>query len=191
MYQPNNPSSIFVIRNFHPNQIAGRLKERTDDSGPLEVKPSVKDLGSVTLNKSGVARIDATADVMKALEGEWLCIAMEEVGKTLNKKAVKEQDRRVMIKGHSYKMKRTENGNRHELVGKFEIDASNGHFDFVGREQGGQSTVWIGIYELNGDTLKLCYRYKRNEDAVRPTEFTTDTDKPNIAVFYTFKRDND
>ena len=128
---------------------------------------------------------------MKALEGEWLCVAMEEIGNTLNRKAVKEQDRRVTIRGHSYTMKRTENGNRHTLVGKFEIDASNGHFDFVGREQGGQSTVWIGIYALKDDTLQLCYRYKRNEDALRPTRFETDTEKPNVAVFYTFKRDSD
>ncbi len=137
------------------------------------------------------AAIDPTDRDLKSLQGEWLCVAMEEIGNTLNKKAVREQDRRVTIKGHSYTMKRTENGHRHTLVGKFEIDASNGHFDFVGREQDGRSTVWVGIYELKGDTLKLCYRYRRNEDCVRPTSFETDTDKPNVSVSYVFKRDKE
>ncbi len=134
---------------------------------------------------------EANAKVMKALQGEWKCIAMEEVGKTLDKKVVKEQDRRVTIKGHSYIMKRTEKGPRHTLVGKFEIDASNGHFDFVGKEQNGSAAEFVGIYELDGDTLNVCYRYKNNDECVRPKKFKTDDSKPNISVFYTFKRDKD
>jgi len=135
---------------------------------------------------------EANAKVMKALQGEWKCLAMEEVGKTLDKKVVKDQDRRVTIKGHSYTMKRTEKVGRHALVGKFEIDASNGHFDFIGKNDGQTAaTTFIGIYELDGDTLKLCYRYKNTDECVRPTEFKTDKDSPNISVFYTFKRDKD
>jgi uncharacterized protein (TIGR03067 family) len=160
---------------------------RRTDPTRASTGPSIKGSGK----QEGHTPVDPTDRDMKAIEGEWLCVAMEELGKTLNRKAVKEQDRRVTIKGHSYAMRRTENGNRHTLIGKFEIDASNGHFDFVGREQGGGATVWVGIYELKGDTLKLCYRYKRNDDAVRPTSFETDTDKPNVAVFYTFTRDKD
>lgn len=132
-----------------------------------------------------------TAKTMKALQGEWVCTAMEEIGKSLDKKNVKEQDRRVTVKGHSWTMKRTENGTRHSLVGKFEIVSSSGHFDFIGKEAGGQSREFIGIYELEEDTLKVCYRYKINNDCTRPTKFKTDADKPNVSVFYTFKRDNE
>lgn len=134
---------------------------------------------------------EATAKAMKAIQGEWKCIAMEEIGKTLDKKKVKDQDRRLTIKGHSYTMKRTENGPRHALIGKFEIDASNGYFDFIGKEQSGMAREFVGIYELDGDTLKLCYRYKNNDDCVRPKKFKTDDERANISVFYTFKRDND
>lgn len=134
---------------------------------------------------------EANAKVMKTLQGEWKCIAMEEIGKTLDKKVVKEQDRRVTIKGHSYTMKRTEKGARHALIGKFEIDASTGYFDFIGKEQDGRAQEFVGIYELDGDTLKLCYRYKRDEDCIRPEKFEADDGQPNICVFYTYKRDND
>ena len=51
---------------------------------------------------------------------------MEEIGTTFDKKTVKEQDRRVIIDGNSYTMKRTQNGKRGEHVGRFEIDASVG-----------------------------------------------------------------
>jgi len=134
---------------------------------------------------------EANVKVMKALQGEWTCIAAEEIGKTLEKKAVKEQDRRVTIKGHSYTMKRTEKGNRQSMVGKFEIDASKGFFDVVAKEQGGKGVELVGIFELDGDTLKLCYRYKNNDDCTRPKKFKADDERPNICVFYTYKRDND
>lgn len=146
---------------------------------------------SIVVGDEPVGDEEATAKAMKALQGEWKCIAMDEVGKTLDKKVVKEQDRRVTIKGHSYTMKRTEKGNRHALVGKFEIDASTGYFDFIGKEQDGGAREFVGIYELDGDTLKLCYRYKMNDDCTRPKKFKADGGKPNICVFYTYKRDTD
>ncbi len=124
-----------------------------------------------------------TAKAMKAIQGDWLCVGMEEIGIVYDKKTIAEQDRRVTIKGNSYTMIRTKDGERASHVGTFVIDASNGHFDFTGTGE-----EWVGIYELDGDTLKVCYRYKNNADCVRPTEFKTDTARPNISVFYVFKR---
>ncbi len=79
---------------------------------------------------------------------------MDEIGKSLEKNVDKEQDRRVTIKGNSYTMKRTERGTRHALIGKFEIDAVSGHFDFIGKEDWGVAREFVGIYELDGNTLK-------------------------------------
>ena len=100
-----------------------------------------------------------------------------------DKKTIAQQDRRVTIKGVSYTMIRTKDGKRASHVGTFMIDASNGHFDYTGTGE-----EWVGIYKLDGDTFKVCYRYKRNANCVRPTEFKTDSTRPNISVFYTFKR---
>ena len=124
-----------------------------------------------------------TAKAMKAIQGEWMCVGMEEIGIVYDKTTIAQQDRRVTIKGNSYTMIRTKDGKRTSHVGTFVIDASNGHFDFNGTGE-----EWVGSYELDGDTLKVCYRYKRNADCVRPTEFKTDTARPNISVFYVFKR---
>lgn len=134
---------------------------------------------------------EATAEAMKALQGEWKCIAAEEIGKTVDKRLVKDWDRRVVIKGHTFSMSRTEKGQRNTLVGKFEIDASTAHFDLFGKEHNGVSREWIGIYELRGDTLKLCYRYKFTDTCTRPTKFRADDERPNICVFYIYRRESE
>ena len=52
-----------------------------------------------------------------------------------------------------------------------------------------QSPYWVGIYELSGDTLKVCYRYNNDGTANRSKEFTAaDSKSPNVTVFYTLKR---
>lgn len=146
---------------------------------------------SIAVGKEADGDVEATAKAMKAIQGEWRCIAMEEIGKTLDKKKVKGQDRRVTIKGNAWTMSRTQDGKRGTYTGKFEIDDSNGHFDWIGKGPGGELVEWVGIYELNGDTLKVCYRYKKNDEVVRPKKFKTDEEKPNFSVFYILKRDND
>jgi len=47
---------------------------------------------------------------------------------------------------------------------------------------------WVGIFDLDGDTLRLCFRYKSNDQLVRPTAFETDKSELNVSVFHTFKR---
>ena len=184
------------------DEMATQMKDQWNVKPDLDKPYTTVSLSSITpvrmsraANQIGVnePKKDATANAMQMIQGEWKCVAMEEIGTTFDKKTVKEQDRRVIIDGNSYTMKRTQNGKRGEHVGRFEIDASNGHFDFIENttNDANSDQQWIGIYELDGDTFKVAYRYKRNNDCVRPTNFETDNARPNISVFYTFKRDND
>ncbi len=113
-----------------------------------------------------------SADGMKIIQGEWKCVSFVS---GLERKAVNIEghDRRVTIKGNSLTLARTHDGVRGILTGKFEIDASKMQFDFTGRyekpeERKGEVAVWIGIYELDGDTLKLCYRVNKDGTARRP-----------------------
>jgi len=129
-------------------------------------------------------------DVMDSLQGQWKCIATEEIGKVLDEATVTSQNRRIDIKGNNLRMTRLKDGSRATYVGKFEVDSSNQSFDFVGKVQDGDGKLieWVGIFDLEGDTLRLCYRYKNNDQLVRPTVFETDTSKPNVSVFYTYKK---
>lgn len=61
----------------------------------------------------------------------------------------------------------------------------NAEFDNNGK---GGFREWIGIFKLDDDKIQLCFRYKTNDAAMRPTRFVTDEEKPNKSVYYTFRR---
>jgi uncharacterized protein (TIGR03067 family) len=133
---------------------------------------------------------EATAETKKAIQGVWVCVANEQGGNGgFSDEVLKKEDRRITIKGESFTMLRTR-GTRGGYEGKFEIDATNGHFEFTGTPVGGGKFIyWFGVYELSGDTLKLSYRQKNNDQATRPTEFkTTGEDQANPWVCGTYQK---
>ncbi|MFM9961538.1 MAG: TIGR03067 domain-containing protein [Planctomycetaceae bacterium] len=152
------------------------------------LRQQAKELGIKPPEVIKLSDEEVTANKVKAMQGNWLCIAEEEVGQTLDATAVKERDRRLTIKGNNFTSIRTIANKRGSYDGKFEVSASNANFEFVGKGPGGGLVEWIGIYELDGDTLKLSFRYKKNDNVMRPTKFKTDGDRPNLSVFHTFKR---
>ena len=132
------------------------------------------------------------AKALKAMQGEWRCIEGEENGVVQDKTTVKKENRRITIKGNSLTMERIQGGKLGTYTGKFEIDSSNGYFDWIGKREPGNDTVeFIGIYKLDGDTLKLCYRYQIDDMAKRPKSFKTSSPtRPGLAhVYYKYKRD--
>lgn len=150
----------------------------TDDSMTVEVL-----LDGKPHSKGAFSRSKAT----NTLQGEWVCIAGEENGKPQEQSTVKQERRRLTIKTNSLKIERV----GASWDGKFEIDPSNGQFDWIGKGPGGSLTEWIGVYDLDGDTLKLCFVWQKEGRAKRPTEFKTlPPAEPGMAhAFYTFKRE--
>jgi uncharacterized protein (TIGR03067 family) len=126
-------------------------------------------------------------DAMKLFQGEWVCVATEGGGTLFDEAFTRKEDRRMTIQGDQLTMSRIRE-ERQSYIGKFQIDASKGHFDFNGTGPDQAPNYWIGIYELNRDDLKLCYRKKATENAVRPTEFKTDNDTENYCMCLTFRR---
>ena len=145
---------------------------------------------AITIRVGEVAESDeeANAKAIKAMQGDWRCIAGEENGKLQDKSAVKRENRHVTIKGNSLTMERV----GATWVGKFEIDASNGSFDWVGKGPQGNLVEWIGIYEVDGDNLKLCFIFQKDDKAKRPKTFKSKPPTDGMAhASYTFKSDND
>ena len=143
-----------------------------------------------TSSSATKSKLLSQESLMDSLQGQWKCIGTEEIGKVLDEATVTSQNRRIDIKGNNLRMTRLKDGSRATYVGKFEVDSSNQNFDFVGKVQDGDGKLieWVGICDLDADTLRLCYRYKNNDQLVRPTVFETDISKPNISVFYTYER---
>lgn len=75
--------------------------------------------------------------------------------------------------------------------GKFEIDARTKSFDWTGKNPGGAHVELRGIYALDGDNLKLCYTYVKDDTTMRPMNFETDNTAGTNFVFLTLRRDPD
>jgi uncharacterized protein (TIGR03067 family) len=70
------------------------------------------------------------------------------------------------------------------LNGTFDIDSAKKlkTIDFTVKDNGWGRKVWKGIYELDGDTWKICIA--ANENIPRPREFKSQFD----VILYTYER---
>ena len=170
------------------------VRAETPRFSPLEVfqtrvthTPASEALAFHQADKDAVVGVnEATTLDLKTMQGKWLC---EESGKVIDKKVVKGQDQRLSIRGGNFMMTRLYAEKIGAYSGKFEIDAMTGHFDFIGKGPTGKPVQWIGIYELERDSLKLCFRYQVEGKVTRPTTFKSDDGQPNVCVFHTYKRE--
>jgi len=134
-------------------------------------------------------RIKATtielSDDLQNMQGEWRNTLTAEYGKKLGDEEQKKENRTVFIKGNNFRMERFKNGKFGFHEGVFKIDPEKHFFDL--EEPSGQTCV--GIYSLDGDTLKFCYRIyqKGNAPAERPTEFKSTPERPS-AHLYEYKK---
>jgi uncharacterized protein (TIGR03067 family) len=126
---------------------------------------------------------DAKAD-LKAMQGEWKNVFTEEGGKKLEPGEVRRINRTLFIKGDVLRMERVLNDKFGFHEGRFRLDPEKHFFDL--EEPGG--LTWTGIYELKGDSLKLCYQVfkKGTPPKERPTEFNGVGEK--APLNYEYKR---
>jgi uncharacterized protein (TIGR03067 family) len=131
---------------------------------------------------------ETTAKAIRDLQGVWQCVAGEELGKLLDEGEIQRQNRRLTFKGDSMVMERTIAGKLGRYTGTFAIDVLNSQFDWSGTFPDGGAITFVGIHELNDDTLKLCFRYQQTGSARRPITFKSDAEQPNFSVCFTFQR---
>ncbi len=115
----------------------------------------------VGVTKGGSGRSD-----VKGLQGTWLMVAIEVDGVAKEKELPLDNLVRLTIKDTKYTM--TVFG----IVGDegvIEIDDSKKPKAFDMKAAGDDQKVSLGIYELDGDTLKICFNEPGAKE--RPTEF--------------------
>jgi uncharacterized protein (TIGR03067 family) len=125
---------------------------------------------------------------MANLQGKWTAVAVERGGKTLPEVEVKKLDLRLTIEGDEFTlMPLASKGPEHFPYGHFQIDPSKKPktIDFAVEPYfpSRKTSTVLGIYELDGDNLKLL---RGRPDQKRPTEFRT-TPKSDLEII-TFKR---
>jgi uncharacterized protein (TIGR03067 family) len=106
------------------------------------------------------------ADDLKTMEGKWKVESAEAGGKALD--SPKLRDMVVTITGDRYEALVNDSTDR----GSISLDETKSPktVDSTDTEGEDAGKVLLGIYELKGDTLRVCYAIKGGE---RPTEFVT------------------
>jgi len=131
---------------------------------------------------------EEAAATLKELEGVWMAVKVDRHGTMMTPKELREQSRRIIIDGNTFRQEETREGRTSALEGKFSINPATGAFDFEGVGPRGNPLKLIGLYEVKGDTLRLCFRANVDGRAKRPTEFKADADSPNYSLSYTCKK---
>jgi uncharacterized protein (TIGR03067 family) len=110
---------------------------------------------------------DAAKKDQEKMAGEWSLVSAERDGQPLPEELVKTIKR--VFKGDEYTT--TKDG---DVIGKakFKLDPSKKpkHIDFTPSEGAEAGQALEGIYELDGDKLKICYSQSGEK---RPGEFST------------------
>lgn len=127
---------------------------------------------------------ETSIEALKPLQGTWLMTAEEGGGKRIKRSEVKEKRKTLKVDGDRFSLSTV----AYEITGKLKPvpDEGTNAIDFDGKfVKGGkgQSVVLKGIYEITGDTLKLCYSYNDdNKKNPRPTEFETEEGNPGVGM---------
>jgi uncharacterized protein (TIGR03067 family) len=120
----------------------------------------------------GASPVDDTKDDLAKMEGEWTLVSMERDGEQPPEEFIKSLRR--VVKGDEYTVTgRGQDGNPATLSkGKFKLDASKKPktIDFTPSGGVAAGETLLGIYELQGDTLKVCYAMPSHD---RPKEYKT------------------
>jgi uncharacterized protein (TIGR03067 family) len=119
------------------------------------------------------------ADERKLLEGTWLPTAAELSEKPFDEATLKSM--KLVIEGDKY----TVTVGKAIDKGAVKIDpaAKPKTMDIIGADGPNKGKTFLAIYELNGDTLRVCYDLSGK---ARLTEFKTE--KGNLLFLATYKR---
>ena len=119
----------------------------------------------------------AKADDLKAMEGKWTVEKTEAGGKSIESDDLKALV--VTIKGDRYTLL-TKDGTD---AGSLQLDETKKPktMDATDTEGDDVGKVVKAIYEISGDTMRVCYAL---DDSGRPTEFATKEGSPFLLVTY-------
>jgi uncharacterized protein (TIGR03067 family) len=123
----------------------------------------------------GFARADDKDD-LKVMQGVWIFLKHETEGKETP--GFKPGAMTVTLKGDTFTVR---DGDKVLQSGTMKLDAGKKHkvMDCPVHEGEGKGVIMLGIYELDGDTMRVCFDLKGKN---RPTEFKTAVDSGHFLV---------
>lgn len=113
----------------------------------------------------------------KLLQGTWIPSAAELGGAPFDEKTLKVM--KLVVDGDKYAVTVGEQIDRGTV--KLDLDKKPKAMDIMGGEGPNKGKTFLAIYELNGDTLRICYDLLGK---VRPEEFKTKKGELRFLVTY-------
>jgi uncharacterized protein (TIGR03067 family) len=131
---------------------------------------------AVSATWQGVRAEDTGADVLKKLQGTWQFVSQEMDGKPRPKEELAKQT--ITFTGDKWTVRRDG-----EVVQagthKFDPAKKPAQVDAPVTEGEGKGDTMLGIYELKGDTLRVCFDPKGKK---RPTDFASKSERMTAVV---------
>ena len=116
----------------------------------------------------------AVKEDMKQLQGNWTVVSIQVNGKDLPQDKI--GDPKASVKGDEYRI--------HDFRLRLTIDPTKKPktIDMDGKDGNGKPLSMIGIYELEGDTLRICFAKPGTKE--RPTKMETKADSGQSLIVY-------
>jgi uncharacterized protein (TIGR03067 family) len=117
-------------------------------------------------------REDAVRKELARLQGTWVAVSVEENGRSLRPRLVQRAHVTLTVRGNRFAFQSP----RGDAAGTLRIDpaAKPKRMDTLANDK---DKVLLGIYQLEGDTLKLCGGKER------PSQFRSQRNGPKLIVF--------
>ena len=126
---------------------------------------------------AGSAWCQDAAKETKLLEGAWLPTAAELGGQPFDEQTLKAM--KLVLAGDAYTVTVGKSVDRGTI--KLDLAKTPKAMDIIGGEGPNKGKTFLAIYELSGDTLKICYDLTGK---ARPTEFKTQKGALQFLVTY-------
>jgi len=109
---------------------------------------------------------------LKLLQGTWRCVREQSLNKDWTADELASMNKVLQVTGDRLTITRTLGGKRGSYDGRLRLSPGTdlNRFDLVGTGPGGTALQMAGIYLLNGNRLRICYRHSApNTEVIRPT----------------------
>jgi uncharacterized protein (TIGR03067 family) len=121
------------------------------------------------LTRAQEAKGDPAGKELKKLQGAWALVGLEAGGQKFPEEKVRAVKGKLTVTGHKFTFT---GAGKETITGTIILDPtkSPGHVAGSVTNPKGTEGKYVGIYELKGDTFRLCFDPEGKE---RPTEFRT------------------
>lgn len=123
-------------------------------------------------------------DDAKTIQGTWSLVAMEANGEKAPEERIKKEGSKLIISADKIVVKRADQPKTLDFAYKIDPTKSPKTIDVIFGDGPRKGEVQLGIYEIDGDTLKFCGSDKKED---RPTEFATKAESGHVLMI--LKRD--